>query len=67
MRKEINPQMAIGLVAVIVLVIAFFVWKTVMRNPSSGPAISAAEAGLGKPVQPSTPPANQVQHATNPH
>ena len=55
MRKELDPRIAIAVVAILVVIIGVFAWRRVFTNPASGGPISPQEAGLGKPVYPNIP------------
>ncbi len=55
MKQSIDPKIGIGIIVVIILVVLFFAWK--QFAPKSG-TVTAAEAGLGKPVYPHIPAGN---------
>ncbi len=55
MKKEINPNLVIAIVAILVLFFGYMGYRKFAGNPASESAITAKEAGLGSPVLPHIP------------
>lgn len=55
MKQQVDPRVFIAVVAVLVLVVGFFAFRSFAPR-GNGATVSAQDAGLGKPVYPNIPP-----------
>jgi hypothetical protein len=53
MKKEIDTRLMIAVIALVVIAVGFMGWR-MFAPRGEGSNLSPAEAGLGKPVYPST-------------
>lgn len=51
MKKELDPRLLIGLIAVLMIIIGIVGWRMFAPRPE-GASLSPEEAGLGKPMYP---------------
>ncbi len=55
MKSQVNTRVFVALIVVVVVIVFVVAYRQFANNPAGGSAISAQQAGLGKPVYPHIP------------